>query len=82
MSSANSAVWHHGVKYSADSACQHCDGIIHHEPWCIMVNAAVSYAYEVLLDARKLSIADELMLHALGVAWDDDYGKCPGACVG
>ena len=26
----------HSNQYSADSACEHCDGVIRHEPWCIM----------------------------------------------
>ncbi len=82
MSSANSAVWHHGVRYSVDSVCKHCDGVMRHEPWCIAVNPAVSYAYEVLLDARSLSLADQLMLHALGVVWTDNYCQQASASAG
>jgi hypothetical protein len=59
----------HSNKYSADLACGHCDGVIRHEPWCITQNASVRYAYQVITDPTYLSLADHLILHALGVAW-------------
>ena len=31
----------HSNQYSADSACEFCDGVIRHEPWCITQNASV-----------------------------------------
>ena len=43
-------------------------GVVRHENWCITRNEAVSYAYEAVLDAEKLSLGDRLILHALGVA--------------
>jgi hypothetical protein len=61
--------WYHTNKYTADAECAHCGGVVRHEEWCITANRQVAYAYEVLLDAGKLSIEDELILHALGVAW-------------
>jgi hypothetical protein len=60
---------HHSNRYSADSACMHCDGVIRHEPWCATESANVRYAFRALLDANQLSLADQLSLHALGVAW-------------
>ena len=63
------ASWYHSNRYSASSSCEHCGGIVRHEHWCITVDAAVQYAYEVVLDAEKLSLIDRLTLHALGVAW-------------
>jgi len=63
------ASWYHSNRYSASSACEHCGGIVRHEHWCVTVDPAVQYAYEVVLDAEKLSLVDQLTLHALGVAW-------------
>jgi hypothetical protein len=59
----------HSNQYSADSACGHCGGIIHHEPWCITLNGSVQYAYQAISDTGQLSPGDHLILHALGVAW-------------
>jgi hypothetical protein len=72
MNSANSAAWKHTVKYSAESSCEHCDGVIRHEPWCLTVNESVLYAYTILLDPGKLTLEDRLILHALGVAWSNN----------
>jgi hypothetical protein len=70
--------WQHSNKYSAESACEHCDGVVRHEPWCITRSSDVLYAYEAVLDADKLAEGDRLILHALGVKWT---GKiCSGAC--
>jgi hypothetical protein len=71
-------IWQHSNKYSADAACEHCDGIVRHEPWCITRSSDVLYAYEAVLDGDKLTEGDRLILHALGVRWT---GKiCSGAC--
>ena len=59
----------HSNRYSADSACGHCDGIIRHEAWCITQNASVQYAYQAVSDPDNLSPGDHLTLHALGAAW-------------
>ncbi len=60
--------WYHSNQYGADSACEHCGGIIRHEPWCVRRNAAVSYAYAAVRNA-ELTLEDQLILHALGVTW-------------
>ena len=70
MSTNNSTQLHHAVRDSADSACEHCEGIIRHEPWCLTLNKAVSYAYKILLNSESLTLSDRLILHALGVAWN------------
>jgi hypothetical protein len=67
--STQSATWHHSNKYSAESACEHCQGIVRHQHWCITQSETILYAYESVLDADKLTEGDRLMLHALGVAW-------------
>lgn len=59
----------HSNKYSADSACGHCNGVIRHEAWCMTQNAGVQYAYQVVSEPGLLSTGDHLILHALGVAW-------------
>ena len=61
--------WRHSNRYSADSACRHCDGIIRHEYWCATENANVRYAFTAAFDSDQLSLGDELILHALGVTW-------------
>jgi beta-galactosidase GanA len=66
--------WHVSNKYSADVACEHCEGVVRHETWCITRSREVLYAYGAVLDARTLSAGDELILHALGVKWCDN--KC------
>ena len=78
MSTHQAAVWRHSNKYSADTACEHCDGIVRHEPWCITGCPVVMYAYEAVLDSDKLSEGDRLILHALGVEWTGTM--CTGAC--
>ena len=67
--------WYHSNAYSADAACEHCEGIIRHESWCITQSDVVSYAYNAVLDADKLSVGDRLILHALGVRWTDKVCK-------
>jgi hypothetical protein len=76
---SNAATWYHTNRYSAQSACEHCQGIVRHERWCITLDPNVQYAYGVVLEPEKLTLLDRLILHALGVAW----GRigCQGACA-
>ena len=82
------ASWYHTNTYDAKSACEHCEGIIRHERWCITRDPEVQYAYEVVLDPDKLTLTDRLTLHALGVAWQRNFcqtatsssNKGPCAC--
>lgn len=69
---------YHCNKYSADKACEHCEGIIRCTPWCITVNANIRYAYSIVLDSRKLTYEDTLILHALSASWSDV--PCKGTC--
>jgi hypothetical protein len=71
---------HHGNRYNAESACEHCGGVIRHERWCITCDAFVEYAYGVVLDAEKLTLCDRLILQALGVSWATN--QCQGTCQG
>ena len=64
-------VWRYDNQYSADLACKHCKGVIRHEPWCLTQNADVRYAFQVAFYPNHLTLQDHLILHALGVAWND-----------
>ncbi len=78
MSNRGAAVWYHSNRYTAESECEHCNGVVRHEPWCISLDALVSYAYEIVKDPSKLKLEDELILHALGVSWGQT--QCSGDC--
>ena len=69
MATQNERSLRHSNQYNASSACVCCEGIVRHEPWCATQSVDVRYALEVALDSSKLSLGDELILHALGVAW-------------
>jgi hypothetical protein len=69
MPTQNQLPWSHSNQYSADSACAHCEGVIRHESWCPAQNANVLYAYQAVSEPHLLSLGDQLILHALGVAW-------------
>lgn len=60
---------HYSNKYTAESACAHCEGIFEHAKWCATQDPNVAYAYQIVVDASKLTAGDSLMLHSLGVAW-------------
>lgn len=79
MSSSDSCTtWYHSNRYSAQAACEHCEGIVHHESWCITVDRTVYYAHQVVMDPAKLTLTDSLILHALGVAWENK--QCQDNC--
>ncbi len=61
----------HHHKGDVASACPHCLGVQGHEPWCATRAPHVQYAFEILLQPRKLTIGDALILHSLGVTWSD-----------
>ncbi len=69
MSAVEFPRWYHANRYTAESACKSCGGVVRHAYWCPMCNAAVSYAYAIVEDPERVSLEDRLILHALGVAW-------------
>ncbi len=71
MSLSEQSVSQPANQYSADSACAHCEGIVSHEAWCSSTNANVRYAFDVALHPDHLTTQDTLILHALGVMWND-----------
>ncbi|MGA8623018.1 MAG: hypothetical protein WB660_31400 [Candidatus Sulfotelmatobacter sp.] len=68
----------HSNRYTAQSTCEHCQGVIRHEPWCITVDQTVYYAYEIVADASKLTVGDSIILHSLSVAWSANRCQCAG----
>ncbi len=56
-------------KQNSQSTCAHCEGIFEHEPWCATRAPRMAYAYQIVVDATKITAGDALILHSLGVAW-------------
>jgi hypothetical protein len=69
MSAVDRQKWYHTNKYAGEVACRVCDGVVRHAYWCPKSNPVVGYAYGVVEDAGLLTFEDQLILHALGVAW-------------
>jgi hypothetical protein len=69
MSEASRTAAYHSNRYYAEAACEHCQGIIRHEPWCITRAPLVYYAYQIVADPSRLTFGDSLVLHSLGVTW-------------
>jgi len=65
------AGWYHSGQYHAQAACDHCGGVVRHEKWCITRNPVIQYAYGVVNEPGRLTLRDRLILHALGVAWEN-----------
>jgi glycerol-3-phosphate cytidylyltransferase-like family protein len=63
-------IFYHSNRYAALSACQHCEGVIRHERWCLALNFVVRYACEIIVSPDKLTIEDAIILDSLGVLWD------------
>lgn len=64
-----SANWYYTNRNNTQTACEHCNGIVRHERWCITRDPIVFYAYQVVVHPEKLTQADALILHSLGVSW-------------
>lgn len=67
MSNANSA--YNSTQYKAPAACALCEGVLAHEAWCASRDPGASYAFQIVVDASRLTTGDSLILHSLGVAW-------------
>ncbi len=78
MSDEAPKTWFHSNRYCAQAACEHCDGVVRHEPWCITLNTEVVYAYKIVIDSSALTLGDALILHSLGAAWSR-HCPCDGA---
>ena len=51
------------------TGCPICSGVVVHEGWCFVSWRHVAASVRVV---PKVSIEDELILHALGVAWEEE----------
>jgi hypothetical protein len=71
MSGDVRTIWYYSNGCNAQAACEHCEGVLRHEQWCIRLNPDVSYACEIVADPSKLTIGDGLILHSLGVVWGE-----------
>jgi len=70
MPPTQSHSWFPGNQYVAELSCEHCKGVVRHESWCITQNFNVMTAWEIVLDPSKITLHDQLILHALGVSWN------------
>ncbi len=61
---------YHANRLSTNAACQFCQGLANHAPWCATQNSTVSYAYQIVAESARLTLGDSLMLHSLGVKWE------------
>jgi hypothetical protein len=73
---ADAAMWLVSNKYHAAAACENCQGIVRHEPWCITKNPNVEYAFLVIIEPMVMLEADHIILHGMGVRWNACKGKC------
>jgi glycerol-3-phosphate cytidylyltransferase-like family protein len=65
---------YHANRYNADSACDFCQCVLNHAPWCATRNSLVSYAYQIVAESARLTLGDSLALHSLGVTWEPSQG--------
>jgi hypothetical protein len=75
--SNNRSPSYHSNRYDAQSACQHCEGVIRHERWRLTLNPVVHDSWEILVYPDKLTIGDAIILHSLGVRWRHLLGAEP-----
>ncbi|MGA6982195.1 MAG: hypothetical protein WCC95_12055 [Candidatus Sulfotelmatobacter sp.] len=78
MSNALPTSLYYSNRYHAQAACEHCEGIIRHETWCITRDPLVYYAYQIVDDPNKLTPGDSLILRGLGTLWQKNL--CQGKC--
>jgi hypothetical protein len=67
-------VWHVSNKYNAAACCTICSGVVQHEPWCVIVNKDMEYAFLLAVDPVVITEGDKITLHSLGVAWNSCAG--------
>jgi hypothetical protein len=69
MSNANFV--YNSKEYKTKAACALCQGMLAHEAWCAARDPGASYAFQIVVDASKLTTGDALILHSLGVVWGE-----------
>ena len=58
-------------RLTASTPCDHCLGVLDHEPWCGTRDPKVQYASAIVNDPCAMTYRDSLILHSLGVTWRD-----------
>ena len=69
-------VWRGSNKYDAAACCTICNGVVHHERWCVIVNKDMEYAFLLTVNPIIITEGDKIELHSLGVLWCSRAGKC------
>ena len=62
-------VWRVSNKYDVACRCSICNGVVRHEPWCVMVNKEMEYAFLFAVNPTIITQGDTIELHSLGVLW-------------
>lgn len=70
-------VWRVSNKYNAAGCCTICNGVVRHEPWCVMVNKEMEYAFLLALNPTIITEGDTIELHSLGVLWHSGARENP-----
>ena len=60
---------------STAAGCTICNGVVHHEPWCVIVNKEIEYAFLLAVNPVTITVGDEIALHSLGVLWHSCTGS-------
>jgi len=66
---SNTDFIHSQSRSNVTSPCEYCLGAVDHEPWCVIRDPKVQYAYAIVNDPCALTYRDSLILHSLGVTW-------------
>lgn len=56
-------------QYNVAKACEHCEGVVRHESWCVSESPAIYYAWAIVHYSGIVTEEDRIHLHGLGVAW-------------
>jgi hypothetical protein len=62
-------------KYDVAACCTICEGVVRHEPWCVIINKDVEYAFLLAVDPAIITEGDQIGLHSLGVRWHPYAGE-------
>lgn len=69
-------VWRVSNQYNAAAGCTICCGVVQHEPWCVIVNKDMEYAFLLAVDPVVITEGDKIALHSLGVVWHTCAAPC------
>jgi hypothetical protein len=52
-------------KYDAAGCCTICNGVVRHEPWCVMVNKEMEYAFLLAVNPTIITEGDTIESYIL-----------------